>query len=64
MYSIYIQIKLFSENKLTICALGNLNYQISREKFELEPGFRRSEDRIPVQVQFFLLRSDSIYIKS
>ena len=34
-----IQIKLLIENKLIICALGNLNYQISREKFEPEPGF-------------------------
>ena len=31
--------KLLSENKLIICALGNLHYQISREKFEPEPGF-------------------------
>ena len=35
----YIQIKLLIEDKLIICALGNLHYQISREKFELEPGF-------------------------
>ena len=39
VYKIYIQIKLLSENKLIICALGNLHYQISREKFEPEPGF-------------------------
>jgi hypothetical protein len=31
--------KLLSENKLISCALGNLHYQISIEKFELEPGF-------------------------
>ena len=48
------QIKLLSKNKLIICALGNLHYQISREKFEPEP-----EVRIPVQVQIFLLRSDT-----
>ena len=34
-----IQIKLLFEKKLIICALGNLHYQISREKFEPEPGF-------------------------
>ena len=33
------QIKLLIENKLIICALGNLHYQILREKFEPEPGF-------------------------
>ena len=32
-----IQIKLLIENKLIIGALGNLHYQISREKFEPEP---------------------------
>ena len=32
-----IQIKLLIENKLIICALGNLHYKISREKFEPEP---------------------------
>ena len=36
---IIIQIKLLIENKLIICALGNLHYRISREKFEPEPGF-------------------------
>ena len=35
----YIQIKLLIENKLIICALGNLHYKISGEKFESEPGF-------------------------
>ena len=34
-----IQIKLLIENKLIICALGNLHCKISREKFEPEPGF-------------------------
>ena len=33
-----IQIKLLSENKVIICALGNLHYQISRETFKPEPG--------------------------
>ena len=37
----YIQIKLLIEEKLIICALGNLHYQISREKFEPEPGFEQ-----------------------
>ena len=32
-------IKLLIEDKLIICALGNLHYQISREKFKPEPGF-------------------------
>ena len=32
-------IKLLIENKLIICALRNLHYQISREKLEPEPGF-------------------------
>ena len=32
-------IKLLSENKFIICALGNLHYQSSREKLEPEPGF-------------------------
>ena len=35
----YKRRKLLIENKLIICAFGNLNYQISREKFEPEPGF-------------------------
>ena len=35
-----VQIKLLIEDKLIICALGNLHYQISREKFEPEPGFQ------------------------
>ena len=35
---IWLQIKLLIENKLIICALGNLHYKISREKFEPEPG--------------------------
>ena len=34
-----IQIKLLIETKPVICALGNLHYKISREKFEPEPGF-------------------------
>ena len=33
------QIKLLIENKLIISALRILHYQISREKFEPEPGF-------------------------
>ena len=34
-----IPIKLLIENKLLFCALGNLHYKISREKFEPEmPG--------------------------
>ena len=33
-----IQIKLLIENKLIICALGNLHYEISREKIKPEPG--------------------------
>ena len=32
-------IKLLNENKLIICALGNLHYEILREKFEPDPGF-------------------------
>ena len=31
--------ELLIEKKPIICALGNLHYQISREKFESEPGF-------------------------
>ena len=34
-----IQINLLIENKLIICALGNLHYMTSREKFEPEQGF-------------------------
>ena len=49
-----LQIELLSENKLIICALGNLHYDISRAGLEI----RRSEVRIPVKVQIFLLRSD------
>ena len=30
-------VKLLIENKLIICALGNLHYKISREKFEPQP---------------------------
>ena len=41
-----IQIKLLIENKLIICALGNLHYEISREKFEPEPGFNIMADRV------------------
>ena len=44
---------MFFENKLIICALGNLHYQI-----------RSSEVRIPVQVQVFLLRSDNVFLMS
>ena len=33
-----IQTKLLTENKLIICALWKLQYQISKEKFVLEPG--------------------------
>ena len=32
------RIKLLIENKLIICALGNLHYKVSREKFEPEPS--------------------------
>ena len=52
-----IQIKLLIENKLIICALGNLHYKISREEFE--PEF---EVRIPVLVQIFLLRSYKVRV--
>ena len=31
--------EILIENKLIICAVGNLHYQISREKFEPESGF-------------------------
>ena len=55
-----IQIKLLSGNKLLIWGFGNLHYQISREKFEPEPGLWMSEVRIPIQVQIFLLKSDNI----
>ena len=41
-----IGIKLLIEKKLMICALGNLHFQISREKFE-------PEVRIPVSFEFF-----------
>ena len=34
--------KLLIENKLIVCALGNLHYQISREKFQPEPEVRGS----------------------
>ena len=34
----HTQIKLLIENELIICALGNLHYKISREKFEPEPA--------------------------
>ena len=33
-----IELELLRENKLIICVFGNLHYQISREKFEPEPG--------------------------
>ena len=33
---------LLIESKLIICALGNLRYKISREKFEPEPEVRGS----------------------
>ena len=36
---ITIKIKLLIENKLIICAFGNLHYRISREKFEPELEF-------------------------
>ena len=35
----FYQIKLLNENKLIICALRNLHYEVSREKLEPEPGF-------------------------
>ena len=37
--TVYEVIYLVFENKLIICALGNLHYKISREKFEPELGF-------------------------
>ena len=33
------KLKPVIENKLIICALGNLHYQLSREKYEPETGF-------------------------
>ena len=38
---------LLIENKLIICALENLYYKISREKFEPEPGFEPRRARNP-----------------
>ena len=40
-----IRVKLLIQNKLIICALRNLHYQISREKFEPEPGFEPRTSR-------------------
>ena len=37
--SMIIYIACLVENTLIICALGNLHYKISREKFEPEPGY-------------------------
>ena len=37
---------LLIENKLIICAFGNLHYKISREKFEPQPGFEPPEVRV------------------
>ena len=45
---IVFQFNLLSENKLIICAFGNLHYQISREKFGPEPGFES-----PFRFEFF-----------
>ena len=42
---ISIQINLLIEKKLIICALGNLHYKISREKFEPERRTRNPEVR-------------------
>ena len=39
------EIKLLIENKLIICALGNLHYEISRGKIEPEPGFQPRTSR-------------------
>ena len=39
-----IQIKLLSENKLIVCAWGNLHYQISREKFEPGMSWQLNQD--------------------
>ena len=67
-----ILIKLLIENKLIICALGNLHYKISREIFDFQPGalplelswftclLRRSEVRIPDLVQILLFRSYNV----
>ena len=71
----HIQFKLLSENKLIICALGNLHYQISREKFapELGAGMRTRIAQVverqarnlevrglnPGSFQIFLLSSDN-----
>ena len=39
IYNVTLLKYLLIENKLIICALGNLHYKTSREKFEPEPGF-------------------------
>ena len=56
--TVLFHIKLLSENKLVICALGNLHHQISREKFEPEPGFEPGTSRsldgaLPIKLSRF-----------
>ena len=49
-----IQFKLLIENKLIICALGSLHYEISREKFEPEPGFEPRTSGLDPIIQYNL----------
>jgi hypothetical protein len=47
MKDIYIfQIKLLIENKLVICALGNLHYKISRENLIIYFSYRQNNNNI------------------
>ena len=62
MDTLYLQIKLLSENKLKLCAFVNLHYQISRQKLFEPESELEVQVRVPVQVQIFLLKSVSLYI--
>ena len=53
---VLFQIKFLIENKLIICALENLHYKISREKFEPEPEFE------PRTSKFLAWRSSQVQI--
>ena len=58
------QIKLLSENKRLICTFGNIHYQISREKFEPEPGLEHASGMLfqeeSLSVNWYLNQDSSI----
>ena len=54
----FIQIKLLIENKLIICALGNLHYKISRERArnpEVRGSNPGSDSNVSLEILYLIL---------